>query len=78
MLLLILTWGVETITPLLEFTLHFATINTLREMNEYEQIVAFTLHFATINTFLFQGIFNIYLRFTLHFATINTISKSTL
>jgi len=54
------------------FTLHFATINTMKNGANYEMSVGFTLHFATINTMSSSSFQTKSSAFTLHFATINT------
>ena len=52
-LLLLIHW-VTTLSQLkmMLFTIHFATINTVKVMNKIYKIKKFTIHFATINTLL--------------------------
>ena len=72
MLLLIPSSNSTSILFPLEFTLHFATINTELHSRTEDLYDEFTLHFATINTKILDTFNGTGTTFTLHFATINT------
>ena len=55
-----------------EFTIHFATINTIDYAYIFLVEIVFTIHFATINTKSFILLLYAHWEFTIHFATINT------
>ena len=72
LLLLIQSLKYPFMSANLEFTIHFATINTVVNLESFSASSKFTIHFATINTKTDLQNKNIVILFTIHFATINT------
>ena len=72
LLLLILKALIYSTYIQLQFTIHFATINTRSSPEQVTKQHSFTIHFATINTISNSPYDFKIVQFTIHFATINT------
>ena len=73
LLLLILKALIYSTDIQLQFTIHFATINTRSSPEQVTKQHSFTIHFATINTISNSPYDFKIVQFTIHFATINTM-----